>query len=138
MLEDVPGPVGPGPFAYWCERYTYASEDLDEPDSLARYSARTPDLAIQRIREEARGLLSALPAAQRPVLGWAEGPGRVRAIGALHRGRTCGFTLRHGAGWSEWIVRPYLAFSVDPKALLTVLPTRTGPCTACMPGPQGC
>ncbi|MFJ1594727.1 hypothetical protein ACIOD0_31445 [Kitasatospora albolonga] len=133
MLDHVPDPVEPVPFAYWCERSTYGSTDadLDEPDCFVLYSAATPDLAIRRIREEARNLLSGLPEADRPVLGWAEGPGRVRAIGALHRGRACGFTLRHGDGWSEWIVRPYPVFPVDPAALLPVLPLEPDPCGRC-------
>jgi len=96
-----------------------------------------PELAIQRLRDEARSLLSALPEAERPVLGWAEGPGRVRAIGASHRGYACGFSLRHGGGWSEWIVRPYLVFSVGPEALLSVLSAPAGACGVCTPCAQG-
>lgn len=86
MLDHVPDPADSPSYAYWCERSTYASEDRDEPDCFARCSAATPEPAIQRIRDEARALLAVLPEAERPVVGWAEGVGRVRALGALHGG----------------------------------------------------
>ncbi|MFF3991731.1 hypothetical protein ACFYX8_00280 [Streptomyces cyaneofuscatus] len=131
MLEHIPEPANSPSYAYWCERSTYASEDRDEPDCFARYSATTPELAIQRIRDEARALLAVLPEAERPVLGWAEGAGRVRALGALHQGRTCGFSLRHGGGWSEWVVRPVPADSGDPAEATAASFTETVPCGVC-------
>lgn len=90
-----------------------------------------PELAIQRIRDEARGLLAELPEGQRPALGWAEGAGRVRALGALYGGRTCGFSLRHGDGWSEWAVRPHLVLPADPEALAAELSAEDMPCGVC-------
>ncbi|WP_433401133.1 hypothetical protein [Streptomyces sp. CA-146814] len=121
-------PQGPGG-----ERSTYASEDLDEPDCFVRYSVDTPELAIHRIRDEARDLLGELPEGEpRPVLGWADRPGRVRALGALYGGRTCGFSLRHGEGWSEWIVRPYLAHPVGPADSSAALHMGDSPCGVCV------
>ncbi|MFD3650268.1 hypothetical protein ACFWVT_19530 [Streptomyces cyaneofuscatus] len=138
MLDHVPDPDDSPSYAYWCERSTYASEDRDEPDCFARYSAATPELAIQRIRDEARALLAGLPGAERPVLGWAEGVGRVRALGALHGGRTCGFSLRHGDGWSEWVVRPYLVLPAEAEAPSAALSTGDAPCGVCVLCTQGC
>ncbi|WP_411119366.1 hypothetical protein [Streptomyces sp. 058-1L] len=138
MLDHVPEPASPAPYAYWCERSTYASEDRDEPDCFARYSAATPELAIQRVRDEARVLLAGLPEAERPALGWAEGVGRVRALGALHGGRTCGFSLRHGDGWSEWVVRPVLRGSGDPADSTAASFTEAVPCGVCALCAQGC
>lgn len=140
MLDHVPEPANPAPYTYWCERSTYASEDRDEPDCFARYSAATPELAIQRVRDEARVLLAGLPEAERPVLGWAEGVGRVQALGALHGGRTCGFSLRHGDGWSEWVVRPMPlpADSGDPAGATAASFTEAVPCGVCALCAQGC
>lgn len=137
MLDHVPEPANSPSYAYWCERSTYASEDRDEPDCFARYSAATPELAIQRVRDEARTLLAGLPEAERPVLGWAEGVGRVRALGALHGGRTCGFSLRHGGGWSEWVVRPHLVLPAEPEAVSAELSSGDAPCGVCVFCTQG-
>ncbi|MEU0357866.1 hypothetical protein [Streptomyces cyaneofuscatus] len=131
MLEHIPDPADSPSYAYWCERSTYASEDRDEPDCFARYSATTPELAIQRIRDEARALLAVLPEAERPALGWAEGVGRVRALGALHQGRTCGFSLRHGEGWSECVVRPYLVLPAEVASSAAGLSAEDAPCGVC-------
>ncbi|MFJ9307508.1 hypothetical protein [Streptomyces cyaneofuscatus] len=138
MLDHVPDPADSPSYAYWCERSTYGSEDRDEPDCFARCSAATPELAIQRIRDEARALLAGLPEAERPVLGWAEGVGRVRALDALHGGRTCGFSLRHGDGWSEWVVRPYLVLPAEAEAPSAALSTGDAPCGVCVLCTQGC
>lgn len=138
MLDHVPDPADSPSYAYWCERSTYASEDRDEPDCFARCSAATPEPAIQRIRDEARALLAVLPEAERPVVGWAEGVGRVRALGALHGGRTCGFSLRHGDGWSEWVVRPYLVLPAEAGAPSAALSTGDAPCGVCVLCTQGC
>ncbi|CAM5730221.1 hypothetical protein ACTFBT_21450 [Streptomyces microflavus] len=137
MLDHVPEPANSPSYAYRCERSTYASEDRDEPDCFARYSATTPELAIQRLRDEARILLAGLPEAERPVLGWAEGVGCVRALGALHGGRTCGFSLRHGDGWSEWVVRPVSRGSADPAGATAVSFTEAVPCGVCALCAQG-
>ncbi|MGW3929258.1 hypothetical protein ACWECC_14300 [Streptomyces microflavus] len=137
MLDHVPEPANSPSYVYWCERSTYASEDRDEPDCFARYSATTPELAIQRVRDEARILLAGLPEAERPVLGWAEGVGRVRALGALHGGRTCGFSLRHGDGWSEWVVRPVPRDSADPAGATDSSFTEAAPCGECALCAQG-
>ncbi len=90
MLDHVLDPANSTPYAFWCERSTYASEDLDEPDCFVRYSVGTPELAIQRIRDEARALLDGLPeGTPRPSLGWAEGWG-----GFGRSGRCTGAYLR--------------------------------------------
>ncbi|POG44408.1 hypothetical protein BV881_26785 [Streptomyces sp. ZL-24] len=133
MLDHVPDPANSSPYAFWCERATYASEDLDEPDCFVRYSVGTPELAIQRIRDEARALLDGLPeGTPRPSLGWAEGVGRVRALGALYGGRTCGFSLRHGEGWSEWVVQPHLAVGAGAEASAAVPAAEDAPCGVCV------
>ncbi|MGW7092618.1 hypothetical protein [Streptomyces sp. NPDC054874] len=79
--------------------------------------------AIRLFQAEARALVANLaPDARREARERIDEGGRVRAIAALHRGRTCGFSLGHGDRWTEWTVRPYLAFSVAARHLLPVLP----------------
>ncbi|MEI5033949.1 hypothetical protein RB201_17835 [Streptomyces sp. S1A(2023)] len=85
--------------------------------------------AIRLYQAEARALTETMgPDARRRALELIDGGGRVRTIAALHRGRTCGFSLGHGDRWTEWTVRPYLAFSVAARHLLPVLPPEGCPC----------
>ncbi|WP_258045168.1 hypothetical protein [Streptomyces sp. SM11] len=92
------------------------------PDTFVRYSVPTAAEAINRFQSEARALAEVMaPDARREALECIGGGGRVRAIAALHRGRTCGFSLGHGDRWTEWTVRPYLAFPVQARHLLPVL-----------------
>ncbi|MFG3409009.1 hypothetical protein [Streptomyces sp. NPDC048142] len=126
---DPTNPAGLAPRAYWCERSTYPLLRSGAPDVFVRYSVPTAAEAISRFQSEARALAEAMaPDARGEALERIGGAGRVRAIAALHRGRTCGFSLGHGERWTEWTVRPYLAFPVAARHLLPVLPPSGCPC----------
>ncbi|MEV6475993.1 hypothetical protein [Streptomyces sp. NPDC051657] len=121
---DPTRPEGSALHAYWCERSTYPLLRGSAPDTFVRYSVSTATEAIRLFRAEARALVEDLaPEARREARERIDESGRVRAIAALHRGRTCGFSLGHGDRWTEWTVRPYLAFSVAARHLLPVLPS---------------
>ncbi|MFI7288171.1 hypothetical protein ACIBRY_16210 [Streptomyces anulatus] len=125
---DPTRPEGPALRAYWCERTTYPLLRGSAPDCFARSSAPTAAEAIRLFQSEARALTADMgPDARRRALELIDGGGRVRSIAALHRGRTCGFSLGHGDRWTEWTVRPYLAFPVAARHLLPVLPPRGCP-----------
>ncbi|WP_328377692.1 hypothetical protein OHB13_17080 [Streptomyces sp. NBC_00440] len=114
--------------AFWCERITYCTMGADDVADVARYAATAPAEAIRRIRADVRELAHALPPIERHrALSWVDGGGCVGAIGALHRGEPCGFSLSHRGRWIEWSVRPYLEFRVDGGALIPVLGGTCGP-----------
>lgn len=139
MCDPDPDPThseGSELHAYWCERSTYPLLRGSAPDAFVRYSVPTAAEALRRFRVEARALAEAMaPDARREALERIDGGGRVRTIAALHRGRTCGFSLGHGDRWTEWTVRPYLAFPVAARHLLSVLPPKCCPCGASRQGP---
>ncbi|MFJ5291208.1 MULTISPECIES: hypothetical protein [unclassified Streptomyces] len=115
--------------AFWCERITYRTMDADDVADVARYAVSAPAEAIRRIRADVRELAHALPPIERHrALSWVDGGGCVGAIGALHRGEACGFSLSHRGRWTEWSVRPYLEFRVDGGSLIPVLGSACGPC----------
>ncbi|MFH9609661.1 hypothetical protein [Streptomyces sp. NPDC017448] len=79
--------------------------------------------AVRWFQADARAAAEAMaPDARREALERIDGGGRARSIAALHRGRICGFSLGHGDRWTEWTMRPYLAFAVPARHLLPVLP----------------
>lgn len=58
---------------------------------------------------EVRSLTSTLPTQEIfRAVAWADGDGSIGAIGALHRGEPCGFSLSTHDAWIEWTVRPVL------------------------------
>ncbi|WP_405779239.1 hypothetical protein [Streptomyces sp. NBC_00859] len=114
--------------AFWCERITYRTLDADDPADAERYAVRAPADAVRRIRADVRELASTLPHVERHrALSWVDGGGCVGAMGALHRGEPCGFSLSHERGWTEWTVRPYLDFSVEGGLLLPIPRPGCGP-----------
>ncbi|WP_406138465.1 hypothetical protein [Streptomyces sp. NBC_01089] len=107
--------------AFWCERITYRTLDADDVADVSRYATTAPAEAIRRIRAEVRALAYALPPIERHrALSWVDGGGCVGAMGALHRGEPCGFSLSHQGRWTEWSVRPYLEFLPDGRAPIPV------------------
>ncbi|MFE9461844.1 hypothetical protein [Streptomyces californicus] len=126
MCEPDPDPTRPADpalYAYWCERSTYPLLRSGAPDTFERRSVPTATEAVRWFQADARAVAETMaPEARREALGWIDGGGRVRSIAALHRGRICGFSLGHGERWTEWTMRPYLAFAVPARHLLPVLP----------------
>ncbi|WP_405686384.1 hypothetical protein OG204_20665 [Streptomyces sp. NBC_01387] len=113
--------------AFWCERVTYRTMEADKIAEASRRSVTEPAEAIRRIRADVHELAHTLPPMERHrALSWVDGGGCVGAIAALHRGEPCGFSLSHRGAWTEWTVRPYLAFRVRGEALLPVLPHSFG------------
>ncbi|MFE2375071.1 hypothetical protein [Streptomyces sp. NPDC059398] len=114
----VPYPVR----AFWCERITYRTMDADDVADVARYATNAPAEAIRRIRADVRALAHSLPPIERHrALSWVDGGGCVGAMGALHRGEPCGFSLSHRGRWIEWSVHPYLEFCPGGEGLIAVL-----------------
>ncbi|MER5359195.1 hypothetical protein [Streptomyces sp. NPDC002785] len=108
--------------AYWCERVTYRSMEADEVADVSRSTAADPAEAVRRIRSAVRDLASVLvPIERYRALSWVDGGGCIGAMGALHRGEPCGFSLSHRGTWIEWTVRPYLVIRVGGRHLLPVL-----------------
>ncbi|GGV90125.1 hypothetical protein GCM10015535_45430 [Streptomyces gelaticus] len=114
---------------FWCERVIYRTVETDEIAKVSRHLALDPSEAIRFIRLNVRALVTGLPPRERHrALSWVDGGGCIGAIGALHRGEPCGFSLSWGDAWIEWTVRPQLAVHVDDAGDDAVLPT---PCEGC-------
>lgn len=117
---------------YWCDRITYRALTASGLgiEEVERHSARTPAEAIRHIRSSVRELAAPLPPKERArALSWAEGGGWIGAIGALHRGEPCGFSLSDVSDgsdrstWVEWTVHPYPVFRTPPTRQLALLPS---------------
>ncbi|MET9921706.1 hypothetical protein ABZZ04_32215 [Streptomyces sp. NPDC006435] len=109
MLDQQPLPSATRVF--WCERVTYRTMEADEIAEVSRHMALDPAEAIRFIRLNVRALTAGLhPLERHRALSWVDGGGCVGAIGALHRGEPCGFSLSCGDAWIEWTVRPGFNF----------------------------
>lgn len=103
---EAPRLTRPG---FWYERIRYRSLPDSDVLSAAYYATTNPAQAIRRIRVEVRTLVSVLPTKEMlRALAWVEGDGCIGAVGALHRGEPCGFSLSTHDAWIEWTVRPVL------------------------------
>ncbi|MFE2639177.1 hypothetical protein ACFXKS_16585 [Streptomyces scopuliridis] len=93
--------------AFWCEQVTYSSLAVDGIADASHHVAPTAAEAIRSIRTAVRALAATLPSIERKrALSWVDGGGCIGAVGALHRGEPCGFSLSHRGRWTEWTVRP--------------------------------
>ncbi|RPK74607.1 hypothetical protein [Streptomyces sp. ADI95-17] len=111
MREQQPVPSAARVFR--CERVTYRTMEADEITEVSRHMALDPAEAIRFIRLNVRALAADLPPMERHrALSWVDGGGCVGAVGALHRGEPCGFSLSHRGAWIEWTVRPQLSVPV--------------------------
>lgn len=122
-------PRQPGPplTAFWCERVVYETLDADSRAHISRCSMPTPAEAIRAIRVDVRALVEELPPVERDrALRWTGCGGSVGALGALHRGEPCGFSLSGEGRWIEWTVRPYPVFDVRGPSLLPRAALRLG------------
>lgn len=103
-----PESAAPTAKAFWCERVTFRTIEADEIAEIRRSSTPRPAEAIRQIRVDVRSLTPELPPLERHrALSWVDGGGCIGALGALHRGESCGFSLSHRGTWIEWTVRPY-------------------------------
>lgn len=111
-------PVPPATRVFWCERVTYRTMEADEITDVSRHMALAPAEAIRFIRLNVRALAADQPPMERHrALSWVDGGGCVGAIGALHRGEPCGFSLSHRGAWIEWTVRPGFDSPADAEDL---------------------
>lgn len=118
-----PEPAAPVAQAFWCERVTFRTIEADEIVEVRRSSTPRPADAIRQIRVDVRSLADELPPLERHrALSWVDGGGCIGALGALHRGEPCGFSLSHRGAWIEWTVRPHVVLHIDGRTLLPVLP----------------
>ncbi|MFF2330139.1 MULTISPECIES: hypothetical protein [unclassified Streptomyces] len=114
MREQKPAPSATRVF--WCERVTYRTMEADEITDVSRYMALEAAEAVRLIRLDVRALAASLsPMERHRALSWVDGGGGVGAIGSLHRGEPCGFSLSHRGTWIEWTVRPCAGPSVSPR-----------------------
>ncbi|MFG2672604.1 hypothetical protein [Streptomyces sp. NPDC048445] len=108
--------VAPAAQAFWCERVTFRTIEADEIAEVRRTSTPRPSDAIRQIRVDVRSLAPELPPLERHrALSWVDGGGCIGALGALHRGEPCGFSLSHRGTWIEWTVRPQVARHADDR-----------------------
>ncbi|MEU6920892.1 hypothetical protein [Streptomyces sp. NPDC046631] len=97
-------------------RYGPATGFVPEPIDL-RIMA-TPQEAVRAIRVQLRTnhLFGLTPRELIRAHHWADQGGWVQALGALHRGEPCGFTLvLRGGRHLEWHVRPLTYVSLDAR-----------------------
>lgn len=130
MHQPAASPCPDTETRYWWERVTYRSLTATGLDikKVERRSVDTPAEAIRQIRASVDALTATLPPKERTrALSWADGGGWVGAIGALHRGEPCGFSLSNRGAWVEWTVQPYPVFRAPETRQLPLLP-------ACAPG----
>lgn len=108
---------------YWFEALCHRDAYDGPPELLDRVMLDTPEEAVRLIRLQIRTthpfVLS--PTEVERALAWADGPGRIPALAALHRGEPAGFSivLRNGLR-PEWRVRPvpYLSLAACGRARL--------------------
>lgn len=132
MLSD-PEPENPVAQAFWCERVTFRTIEADEIAEVRRSSTPSPADAIRRIRVDVRSLAPELPPLERHrALSWVDGGGCIGALGSLHRGEPCGFSLSHRGAWT---VHPYAVLHVGGRTRLPVLGDGVGavPVVTCTP-----
>lgn len=123
MAMHDPQPTSPATRTFWCERVTYRTMEADAIADVSRHMALDPAEAIRFIRLNVRALAVDLPPIERHrALSWVDGGGCVGAIGSLHRGERCGFSLSHRGTWIEWTVRPCFDFHASAGDLLPVRP----------------
>lgn len=108
-MQSSHPPAAPNPTLFRCERVTYRTVEVDDQIvDAAHCTTNTPLGAIRWVQDQVRVLSARLPPDEAvEARRWDEGGGCIGALGALHRGEACGFTLQHGDTWSEWTLRPW-------------------------------
>ncbi|WP_411079953.1 hypothetical protein [Streptomyces sp. cmx-18-6] len=117
-------------FRFEVLRYGPATGFVPEPVDLRVLPNPRDAIRVIRVQLRASHVLGLAPREAGRALYWAEQGGWVQALGALHRGEPCGFTLMLRKGRHiEWSVRPltYLALSVpSPHPHAPVVPAASG------------
>ncbi|MFE7455905.1 hypothetical protein [Streptomyces sp. NPDC057554] len=106
-------------FRFEVLRYGPANGFVPEPVDLRLLANPRDAIRILRVQLRSSHVLGLTPYEAGRALHWADQGGWVQALGALHRGESCGFTLMLRKGRHiEWNVRPltYLALA-DPPSL---------------------
>ncbi|MFI5745792.1 hypothetical protein ACIBBE_07645 [Streptomyces sp. NPDC051644] len=88
------------------------------PESIDLRVLATPQEAVRAIRVQLRAnhLFGLTPRELIRAHYWSDQGGWVQALGALHRGEPCGFTLMlRGGRHIEWHVRPLTYVSLDAR-----------------------
>jgi hypothetical protein len=115
--------------AFWCEQTSYEA-DFNINKCPERCIVDTPAEAVRKIRVTVRRLAHTLPPLeQHRALEWTDSGGCLQAMGALHRGEPCGFSISSDGTWVEWTVRPFDRFLVPDELLLPLVPTHSAPGT---------
>ncbi|MEU9458560.1 hypothetical protein [Streptomyces sp. NPDC048312] len=118
-MRTSPTPLRPAVergYRFEALRYGPATGFVPEPVVL-RIMA-TPQEAVRAIRVQLRAnhLFGLTPRELIRAHHWADRGGWVQALGALHRGEPCGFTLLlRGGRHIEWHVRPLTYVSLDAR-----------------------
>ncbi|MFE2291100.1 hypothetical protein [Streptomyces sp. NPDC059452] len=102
-------------FRFEVLRYGPANGFVPEPVDLRLLANPRDAIRILRVQLRSSHVLGLTPHEAGRALYWADQGGWVQALGALHRGESCGFTLMLRKGRHiEWTVRPltYLALGV--------------------------
>jgi len=125
LPRQVPRPAVKIRRAFWCEHTSYET-DFNINKRPERYVVDTPAEAIRKIRVTVRRLAQTLPPVeQHRALNWTDAGGCLQAVGALHRGEPCGFSISSDRTWVEWTVRPFDRFLVPDELLLPLAPVHS-------------
>ncbi|MFI6861830.1 hypothetical protein ACIBKZ_18345 [Streptomyces sp. NPDC050421] len=109
-------------FRFEVLRYSPATGFVPEPVDLRILPGPREAIRIIRVQLRASHVLGLTPRETARALYWADQGGWAQALGALHRGEPCGFTLLLRKGRHiEWHVRPLLHLTLTPAA-----PPRSG------------
>ncbi|WP_371630237.1 hypothetical protein OG892_23810 [Streptomyces sp. NBC_00341] len=102
-------------FRFEVLRYSPATNFVPEPVDLRVLPGPREAIRVIRVQLRASHVLGLNPREAARALYWADQGGWVQALGALHRGEPCGFTLLLREGRHiEWHVRPLLHLTLTP------------------------
>lgn len=103
-------------FRFEVLRYGPATGFVPEPVDLRVLVSPREAIRVIRVQLRASHVLGLTPHEAARALYWADQGGWVQALGALHRGEPCGFTLLLRKGRHiEWHVRPVLHLTLTPS-----------------------
>ncbi|MER5363078.1 hypothetical protein [Streptomyces sp. NPDC002785] len=116
-MRTIPTPLQPVlDHGYRFEALRFGPATGFTPEPIDLRIMATPQEAIRAIRVQLRAnhLFGLTPRELVRAHHWADKGGWVQALGALHRGEPCGFTLLlRGGRHIEWHVRPVTYVSLD-------------------------
>ncbi|MFD3957158.1 hypothetical protein ACFWRG_32655 [Micromonospora tulbaghiae] len=102
-------------FRFEVLRYGPANGFVPEPVDLRLLANPRDAIRILRVQLRSSHVLGLTPYEAGRALYWADQGGWVQALGALHRGESCGFTLMLRKGrHMEWHVRALTYLTLSP------------------------